>query len=199
MWMDGRGDLPGQLVVVSGPSGSGKSTLVRRALEHPAMKRLVLSVSATTRPAPARRAGRRRLLLREPGRVSKRASDGEVPRMMPSSTATATGHPASRSSRPWPQGKSVLLEIEVQGALQVREHRSIRVLRLHPTPRRFAILEQRLWAGGPKTRRRSSDGSARPARSSPRPTGTMFRLINDDLDRAVEDFVTALRSNGCGG
>src|SRR5512147_2901078 len=57
MWVEGWGDLPGRLIVVSGPSGSGKSTLVRRLLERPDV-RARLSVSATTRaPRPGERPG----------------------------------------------------------------------------------------------------------------------------------------------
>ena len=57
MWVEGRGHLPGQLIVVSGPSGSGKSTVIRRVLER-ASDRVQLSVSATTRePRPGERDG----------------------------------------------------------------------------------------------------------------------------------------------
>ena len=48
MWVEGRGRLPGQLIVVSGPSGCGKSTVIRGALGRADLD-VQLSVSATTR------------------------------------------------------------------------------------------------------------------------------------------------------
>src|SRR5262245_38798747 len=50
MWIYGLGDLPGQLVVISGPSGTGKSTLIRALLARKDVK-AILSISATTRSA----------------------------------------------------------------------------------------------------------------------------------------------------
>ena len=43
-------DMDGHLVIISGPSGAGKSTVVRSLLDHCPLP-LVLSISATTRPA----------------------------------------------------------------------------------------------------------------------------------------------------
>src|SRR4051794_22232888 len=57
MWIEGWGQLSGQIVVVSGPSGSGKSSVTRRVVQR-TTPNVTLSVSATTRaPRPAEREG----------------------------------------------------------------------------------------------------------------------------------------------
>src|SRR4051812_48036717 len=57
MWIEGKGDLPGRLIIISGPSGSGKTTLVRRLLRHPELNAR-LSISTTTRaPRPGESEG----------------------------------------------------------------------------------------------------------------------------------------------
>ena len=119
--MDGWADLPGRLFVVSGPSGSGKSTLVRRVLDAAGGARLG-SRSRRRRgaPRPGERDGRR-LLLPLAGGVRGGPRPGRVPGDGPRCTATSTARPPARSGRTWRRGVCVMLEIDVQGALQVRE------------------------------------------------------------------------------
>ena len=98
MWMEGWGDLPGHLVVISGPSGSGKSTLVRRVLERPEV-RAVKSISATTRkPRPGEQHGVNYFFVSndeflEHARIRRAFSNS------PSLPGTSTGPRSSRSSR----------------------------------------------------------------------------------------------------
>ena len=81
MWVEGWGDLPGRLIVVSGPSGSGKSTLVRRLLERPEVRRPALGLGDDA-AAPARRAatGSTTIFL-TPRRVRGGPRPRRVPRM----------------------------------------------------------------------------------------------------------------------
>lgn len=194
--MNDWADLAGRLMVVSGASGSGKSTLVRRALEHQGV-RARLSVSATTRKARAGEVeGREYFFLTREAFERQRAQgqfleDAEV-------HGNLYGTPAGPVRDSLERGECVLLEIDVQGALLVRERVPSAVLVFVNVPS-FDILESRL-------RSRATDDEATIAR---RLTNARWeseqaglydhQIMNLDLDRAVDDLVSLLIRHGCGG
>lgn len=108
----------GLLIVVSGPSGAGKGTVCRELLRiRPG---LVLSVSVTTRPPrPGERDGVH-YLFRTPEQYEKMLEEGEF-----LEHATVYGHGYGTPRRfvydHIRAGEDVLLEIDTQGALQVKE------------------------------------------------------------------------------
>jgi guanylate kinase len=107
-----------KVFVITGPSGVGKGTLIRGLRER--IPELELSVSATTRPP---RAGER------PGIDYHFVSDAEFDRMVSDGAfvehATYSGNRygtlRSELERRLERGVPVVLEIEVQGARQVKE------------------------------------------------------------------------------
>jgi len=107
-----------RVFVITGPSGVGKGTLIRGLLER--VPELGLSVSATTRsPRPGERNGHDYHFL-SPDEFDRRAAAGEfVEHATYSGRRYGTLRPdlEGRLAR----GEPVVLEIEVQGARQVRE------------------------------------------------------------------------------
>ena len=107
-----------KVFVITGPSGVGKGTLIRGLRAR--MPELELSVSATTRrPRPGEREGVDYYFL-APEEFDRRAQRGEFVEH-----ASYSGHRygtlGSELERRLDQGRPVVLEIEVQGARQVRE------------------------------------------------------------------------------
>jgi guanylate kinase len=135
----------GGLFVVAGPSGVGKGTVVRRVLEmHPG---ILLSVSVTTRPA-------------RPGETEgadyRFVTDPEFDRLVAEDSflewADIFGHhrsgtPAEPVERARAGGRHVILEIDVQGARQVRE-RAPRAVLIFLAPPSLEELERRLRSRG---------------------------------------------------
>jgi guanylate kinase len=188
------GVLPGRLIVVSGPSGSGKSTLVRRLLQRPGIRAQV-SVSATTRPP---RPGERR----DRDYFFRTREEFEATCDQFLEWAEVHGHLYGTPARPvreaLARGICVLLVIDVQGAMAVRQRVPNALLVFIQVPS-LDLLEARLRARG-------TDDEATIARRLTNARAELavadqydVQLINDDLDYAVEELASLLIQNRCGG
>jgi guanylate kinase len=196
MWVEGWGDLPGQLVVVSGPSGSGKSSVIRAALETGALNAR-LSVSATTRdPRPGEQDGVDYHFLSADEFGAMRGSGGFLETAQYNKNFYGT--PAEPVYEALRAGQSVILEIEVQGALQVRDSAPTAFFLFIKTPT-FRVLETRLRGRGTETGP-SILRRLKAARAELAEAHWYDRvLVNDDFDGCVGDFIRVLKENGCGG
>lgn len=109
--------MRGKLIVVSGPSGAGKSTLIREALA--AVPELAYSVSATTRPPrPGEMDGEHYVFLSRE-EFERWIREGKFLEWAEYS-GNLYGTPEAKAEELLDVGKSVILEIELQGARQVR-------------------------------------------------------------------------------
>ena len=179
--------------VVAAPSGTGKTTVCRRVVERD--PRVEFSVSHTTR---ARRSAERDevdYFFVSPGRFDELVEEGaflewaEYNRHRYGTSRDALDAELAR-------GHDVLLEIEIQGAAQVRERRSdARLVFLLPPS--LERLEARL-------RGRETDSQEEIQRRLAVARGEIhaasrfdFAVVNDDLDRCVADVTDIVR--GCRG
>ncbi len=185
--------LPGRLIVISGASGSGKSTVVQRLLARPDL-RLQVSVSATTRAPRAHEQPDRDYYFLSAEQFQRIRSD-----LLES--AQVHGHfygtPAEPVRRAMAQGICVALVIDVQGGLQVRQKVPGALLIFVHVPS-LEELENRLRARGtddPESIERRLANARREIEISGRYD---IQVVNDDLDRVVEELVSILVANGCG-
>jgi guanylate kinase len=110
----------GRLIVVSGPSGAGKSTLIRVALDT--IPELAYSVSATTRePREGEVDGRDYIFLTR--EEFERWIDEDRFLEWAEYSGNLYGTPEQKVEESLERGRSVILEIELQGARKVREKR----------------------------------------------------------------------------
>jgi len=174
--------MRGPLIILSGPSGSGKSTALARLLAQADLP-LHLSVSATTRkPRPGEMEGfhyyfwsRERFLReRDAGAFLEWAEVHE----QYYGTLKSEVEP-NRS-----QGKGVILDIDVQGAAQVRQ--------LYPDSVSIFLRTSSLGAYEERLRRRATEDEAAiqrrlaaARRELEHAAGYDYQVINDDLDAAV--------------
>jgi len=187
-------NLPGRLIVLSGPSGSGKSTLVQRLLERPGLRREV-SISATTRPPRAGElSGRHYVFLS--------AQEFENIRDQLLESAEVHGHsygtPAEPVRKALAQGTCVILVIDVQGGIQVREKVPSALLIFVRAPG-LEVLEQRLRARGTDDEATIQRRLANARRELELAKCYDVHLVNDDLERSVDELAAILVQNHCGG
>ncbi|MCI8660264.1 MAG: guanylate kinase [Lachnospiraceae bacterium] len=175
----------GILVVVSGFSGAGKGTLLRGLLEaHREQYRL--SISATTR---APRTGE------EYGREYFFVSKEEFGQMIEQDAlieyacyvGNYYGTPKDYVVEQMEAGKDVILEIEIQGALKVKE-RFPDTLLLFVTPPTAAKLENRLRGRGTETDEVIRDRLRRAVEEAKYMDQYDYILVNDDLDVCVKEM-----------
>lgn len=175
--------LPGRLVILTGPSGVGKGTLVRALLQrHP---ELYLSISVTTRAPRPGEINRQHYYF-----VSRPEFEQMVARNELLEWAEFAGNYYGTPRLPVEEqiqlGKRVLLEIELEGARQVRRAFP-RTLGIFILPPSLSELEQRL-------RGRGQDSDEAIARRLRRAEAEINAAEEFDLQITNDNFDTALNS-----
>ncbi len=183
----------GPLIILSGPSGCGKSTVIQRLLATSGLP-LHLSVSATTR---ARRPDEKEgvhyfFWTRE--RFEEARARGELLEWA-EVHGNCYGTLRSEVEGNRRQGKGVLLDIDVQGAAQVRQRCPDIAVSIFMAPPSLEVLRQRLERRGTEDestiQRRLAAAQAEMARQGEYD----HVVINDDLDRAVAEVVALVRQS----
>lgn len=180
----------GVLYIVSAPSGAGKTSLVKALLKtDPAIR---LSVSYTTRPPrPGETDGRDyHFVTRQ--RFEEMLADGEF---LEHAEVYGNFYGTSRGSisRDLLAGHDVLLEIDWQGADQVRTHfpESASIFILPPS---FSALRTRLAGRGQDSDEVIERRLAAAAHDVAHAEAFDYIIVNDDFDHALEDLVAITRS-----
>jgi guanylate kinase len=178
-----------KVFVITGPSGVGKGTLIKMLLDR--FPNLALSVSATTRePREGEVDGRDYHFLTEE-QFQERRDAGDFLEYA-SYSGNHYGTLNSELDRCLAKGRSVVLEIEVQGAQQVRQTRgdSIQIFIAPPDP---AVLRERLTGRGTD----SAEAIDKRLKVAEQELGAQddfdYRIVNDDLDHAAEELESIVR------
>lgn len=182
------------VLIVSGPSGSGKSTLVERILELPGT---MLSVSCTTRKP--------RNKTESDGKWYNFVSEAEFQRMVAAGEFLEYaqvfgknwyGTPRKGVDEARALKKDLVLEIDVQGALQVKSKLpgSISVFVLPPSR---AELERRIRARGQDSEDEIRRRLERARQEMLSYSSYDFGIINDNLERAGREAQAIALGSRC--
>ncbi|MFC2647047.1 MAG: guanylate kinase [Coriobacteriaceae bacterium] len=173
-----------RLFVISGPSGAGKGTLVAQLRKaHP---ELGLAVSATTRsPRPGEVDGKDYYFLSE-GEFKRRVAAGEFVEWA-YVHGRMYGTLVKEVERLLAQGKSLILEIDIQGALNVKKVWPDAVL-IFIEPPSLEELERRLRGRGTEDEQSIELRLKNAKHEMTLADDYDVRIVNDTVDRAVREL-----------
>ena len=180
------------LLVISGPSGVGKGTLLRRVLAESGLP-LVISVSATTRkPRPGEVDGKEYHFLSSDEFETKRLAGEFLESFEVFGTGTWYGTLRKTVEDELAADHWVVLEIDVQGAKKIKE--------MFPgaqmffiEPKSLDVLQERLLGRGTESKEAMQCRLETAIKELQHADEFEHRIINDDLDAAVRNFIAILQ------
>jgi len=174
----------GVLIVVSGFSGAGKGTIVKKIVSE--SPELSLSISMTTRePREGETEGKSYFFVSKE-RFEEAISNGELLEFA-TFVGNYYGTPRKYVDDMLAQGKDVILEIEMQGAIQVKTRFPEAIL-IFVTPPSAHELKRRLTERGTEDEATINKRMHRAYEESAFIDRYDYLLVNDDLDKCVEEL-----------
>ena len=174
----------GILIVVSGFSGAGKGTIMKALLER--YDNYALSISATTRnPRPGEEEGKAYFFKTTEEFEKMIAKDDLIEYAM--YVGNYYGTPKAYVEEQLCAGKDVILEIEIQGALKVKE-KFPNTLLLFVTPPSAEELRKRLEGRGTETQVVIDGRMKRAIEEAEYMDQYDYLVVNDELDVCVEEM-----------
>ncbi len=180
----------GILVVVSGFSGAGKGTVMKRLMEK--YDNYALSISVTTRqPRPGEVDGRE-YFFRTKEEFQQLIQEDELIEYA-QYVENYYGTPRFYVEEQLQSGKDVILEIEIQGAMKVKEKNPEAVL-VFVTPPTVEELKRRLTNRGTETQEVIAERLARASEEAEGMDSYDYLLVNDVLDECVDHLHRIIQS-----
>lgn len=176
-------DHKGILIVVSGFSGSGKGTIMKELLKN--YDTYALSISATTRAPRGQEAEGREYFFKTREEFEKMIAKDELIEYA-KYVNNYYGTPKAYVKEQLAAGKDVILEIEIQGALKVKEKYPDTLL-LFITPPTVSELRKRLTGRGTETAEAIQGRMERAVQESEGMEQYDYFVVNDNLLTCVEE------------
>ena len=185
-------ECKGKIIVLSAPSGSGKSTIIGRVIKKPEL-RLGFSISATSRrPRGEEKHGREYFFLSEE-EFRKNVAEGNFVEWEEVYSGVCYGTLASEVERITCSGMNLIMDVDVKGALNIKDRFKDECLTIFVMPPDKDTLELRL-------RKRGTDSEETIAKRLLKSEYEMSFadkfdcvIVNDDLEKAVKDVETTIK------
>lgn len=183
----------GVLAVVSGFSGAGKGTVMKRLLER--YDDYALSISVTTRSPRPGEEDAREYFFRTREEVEEMIRAEELLEYA-EYVGNYYGTPRFYVEEQLAKGKNVILEIEIQGAMKIKEKIPEAVL-IFVTPPTVEELKKRLEGRGTESPEVIASRLKRAGEEAEGMEQYDYLLVNDDLEECVEELHRIMSSERC--
>lgn len=180
----------GILIVVSGPAGSGKGTVLNAVFEK--SDNFTYSVSATTRePRPGEKDGVHYHFITKEHFEELIANDTVVEHTF--YCGNYYGTLRTVIEKDLCNGKNVILEIEVDGAMQIK-NKFPEALLILVVPPNYEVLEKRLRGRGTNTEEDIANRLERSKEELKFFNEYDYLLINEDIDEVSDNFISIIKT-----
>lgn len=181
----------GRLIVYSGPSGVGKGTVLKSAMQKDSS--LMLSVSATTRNPREGEADKVNYFFVTKEEFQKKIDSNEMLEFA-QYNGNFYGTPKDFVENKLNEGKNVVLEIEVQGALKIRDIMPDAVL-IFLMPPSFKELKNRLEGRKSETAEQIKSRLNAAAFEISRAEKYDYIIVNNTVEKASDDLIACIYSS----
>lgn len=179
-------DSSSKIIVIVAPSGAGKTTIARRLVSE--FEKVKFSVSATTRPARAHEVNGQDYYFLSPEEFQSRVDNNEFLEWQEVFNHYRYGTLRSVIENQLDKGYFPLLDVEVYGALNVKEQFGQRCISFFIKPPSLEILRHRLMSRGTETDHSISYRLERAQKELELAPTFDHIIINDQLDRAYNEI-----------
>ena len=184
--------MAGKVIIFSAPSGSGKSTIIGRLMSHKELN-MAFSISCTSRqPRGTERNGVEYFFLM-PGEFRQKIPDGRFLEYEEVYKDRYYGTLKSQGERQLEAGDNVVLDVDVKGACNIKQFYGDRALALFIQPPSIEELRRRLEGRGTDAPEVIEDRLARASFELTFARKFDKVIVNDDLDRAVNEAFDAVK------
>lgn len=180
----------GVLIVLSGFSGAGKGTITKRLLQE--YDNYALSISMTTRQPRSGEVDGREYFFVDREEFEQHIAKDELVEYA-EYVGNYYGTPRAYVEEQLNKGKDVILEIEIQGALKIKE-RFPDTLLLFVSTKSADVLLQRLTGRGTESKEVILSRMERAAQEAEGMQEYEYIIINDDLDVCVKETHSIIQS-----
>lgn len=180
------------IFVVSAPSGAGKTTIIKKARQS--VQEITFSVSHTSRAPRTEEINGLDYYFISVEEFQKKIKEGdflEWAEVHGNYYGTSKSQINSLSSG----GKLVILDIDVQGAMQIKKVKDLNAVFIFIEPPSIAELESRLINRGTETEQSLDKRIENAVNELAFKDQYDFVIINDELDRAVSEFISIVTNH----
>lgn len=184
----------GLFIVISGPSGTGKGTIVQKLVEH--NSNLWVSTSVTSRSPRGTEQNGVEYYFVSKEEFERRIQKNEFLEYAVVHNGDYYGTPKENIKKALEQGKDVLLEIDIEGALTIKE-KIKEALFIFILPPSLEILKQRLEGRGTESKEKIDKRFKKAYQEINEVSKYNYAVVNDVLEEAVEEVEAILKAERC--
>lgn len=183
--------MPGKIIIFSAPSGSGKSTIIGRLMSHKELN-MAFSISCTSRPPRGTERDGVEYFFVSPDEFRCRIEADEFLEYEEVYKDRYYGTLKSQVENQLVKGENVVLDVDVKGGCNIKRFYGDRALSLFIQPPSLDELRRRLEGRGTDAPEVIEDRLARASFELTFADKFDHVIINDDLDRAVNEALKAV-------